>query len=160
MQAVVEVRSGERRLLETCAMDHPAPQAAQTPRVRRREGSTRGPVIPASGPTRRVPLAALAYARSGDKGNTANIGVAARSPEAFAWLRGALTEERVRQYFGEFVRGRVTRYELPNLLAFNFVLEDALGGGGTLSLRADHQGKTLGQGLLRMELEVPAPLCP
>ncbi|HYR96199.1 MAG TPA: acyclic terpene utilization AtuA family protein [Candidatus Binatus sp.] len=103
----------------------------------------------------RVPLRRIAYARSGDKGDHANIGVAARSPHAFAFLRRALDAERVRRHFGDLCRGPVERYELPGLRALNFLLRHALGGGGTLSLRADHQGKTLAQGLLTMELDVP-----
>ena len=103
----------------------------------------------------KVRLIEIAHARSGDKGDGANIGVAARSPEAYAFLREALTAERVAEHYRELCRGRVERYELENLHAFNFVLREALGGGGTLSLRADHQGKTLGQGLLMMELDVP-----
>ena len=101
-------------------------------------------------------LRRIAYARSGDKGDHANIGVAARSPHAFAFLRGALDAERVRRYFGDLCGGPVERYELPGLRALNFVLRHALGGGGTLSLRPDHQGKTLAQALLSLELDVPA----
>ncbi len=104
----------------------------------------------------RVRLRRIAYARSGDKGDHANIGVAARSPHAFAFLRGALDAERVRRYFGDLCGGPVERYELPGLRALNFVLRHALGGGGTLSLRPDHQGKTLAQALLSLELDVPA----
>jgi hypothetical protein len=103
----------------------------------------------------RVRLCTIAYARSGDKGDHANIGVAARSPAAYAYLREVLTANRVRGFFQDLVEGDATRYELPNLLAFNFLLYNALGGGGTLSLRVDHQGKTLAQGLLTMEIEVP-----
>ena len=103
----------------------------------------------------RARLGTIAYARSGDKGDHANIGVAARSPEAYAFLREVLSGQRVRAFFRDLVGGRVVRYELPNLLAFNFLLHNALGGGGTLSLRVDHQGKTLAQGLLTMELDVP-----
>ncbi|HVN83572.1 MAG TPA: acyclic terpene utilization AtuA family protein [Candidatus Binatia bacterium] len=105
--------------------------------------------------SRRVRLSEIAHARSGDKGDHANIGVAARSDAAFEFLRNALTAARVKEYFADLVRGDVVRYELPNLRAFNFMLHNALGGGGTLSLRVDHQGKTLAQGLLQMELEVP-----
>src|SRR5262245_12490955 len=108
---------------------------------------------PASGT--RVPLARIAYARSGDKGDHANIGVAARSEAAFAVLREVLRADRVKALFGERVQGSVTRYEMPGLRAFNFLLRHALGGGGTLSLRMDHQGKTLAQALLQMEVEVP-----
>ncbi|MGH9341318.1 MAG: acyclic terpene utilization AtuA family protein [Acidobacteriota bacterium] len=104
-------------------------------------------------------LGQIAYARSGDKGNRANIGVIARSPESYAWLREQLTAERVKIYFKEICKGKVERFELPNLLAFNFLLHDALGGGGTKSLRIDPQGKTLGEALLMMQLELPEGLC-
>ena len=106
----------------------------------------------------RVPLRRIAFARSGDKGDHANIGVAARSPAAYAFLLRALDAERVRRHFGDLVRGGVERYEMPGLRAVNFMLRHALGGGGTLSLRADHQGKTLGQAILQLELDVPEPV--
>jgi hypothetical protein len=102
-----------------------------------------------------VALRRIAYARSGDKGDHANIGVAARSAAAYAYLRTALSTDLVRARYADLVRGEVERFELPGLRAFNFFLRHALGGGGTLSLRADHQGKTLGQGLLGLELDVP-----
>jgi hypothetical protein len=102
-----------------------------------------------------VRLGTIAYARSGDKGDHGNVGVAARSPEAYAFLRETLSAKRVHLFFRDLVQGPVERFELPNLLAFNFFLRHALGGGGTLSLRVDHQGKTLAQGLLTMELDVP-----
>jgi len=102
-----------------------------------------------------VRLGAIAYARSGDKGDHGNVGVAARSPEAYAFLRETLSAKRVHAFFRDLVHGPVERFELPNLLAFNFFLRHALGGGGTLSLRVDHQGKTLAQGLLTLELDVP-----
>jgi Acyclic terpene utilisation family protein AtuA len=105
--------------------------------------------------TRHARLVSIAYARSGDKGDSANIGVAARSQAAYEFLRRALTAEVVADYYKGLCKGEVVRYEMPNLRAFNFVLKQALGGGGTLSLRVDHQGKTLAQGLLRMELDVP-----
>jgi hypothetical protein len=104
---------------------------------------------------RTVRLGTIAYARSGDKGDHANIGVAARSPDAYAFLRETLSAKRVKAFYQDLVKGGVVRYELPNLLAFNFMLHNALGGGGTLSLRVDHQGKTLAQGLLMMEIDVP-----
>lgn len=103
----------------------------------------------------RVQLGTIAYARSGDKGDHANVGVAARSPEAYAFLRETLSAKRVHAFFRDTVHGPVDRFELPRLLAFNFFLRHALGGGGTLSLRVDHQGKTLAQGLLTLELDVP-----
>jgi hypothetical protein len=105
-----------------------------------------------------VRLLDLAHARSGDKGDSANIGVIARRPEFYPILVRELTPERVRKHFAGMVRGEVVRYELPNLGALNFVLHGALGGGGTVSLRLDAQGKTLGSALLRMELDIPERL--
>jgi hypothetical protein len=113
------------------------------------------PAAVPAGPHRRVALRRIAYTRSGDKGDHANIGVAARSPLAYAFLRQALTPDVVRRRYADLVRGRVERFELPGLRALNFLLRHALGGGGTLSLRVDHQGKTLAQGLLGLELDVP-----
>jgi hypothetical protein len=103
-----------------------------------------------------VRLIQLARARSGDKGGAANVGVVARTPAAYALLRDVLTADRVEAFFRRSGVGRVVRYELPNLLAFNFVLPRVLGeGGGSLSLRTDAQGKALGQALLEMTIEVP-----
>lgn len=101
----------------------------------------------------RIPLSKIAHTRSGDKGDTVNIGVIAYRPEDYAVLVREVTEERVKAHFGQLVQGKVLRYELPNLGALNFLLEEALGGGGTLSLRVDAQGKTFGAALLRMEIE-------
>lgn len=103
----------------------------------------------------RAPLSQLAHTRSGDKGDLVNIGVIAWKPEDYELLVRELTAERVHAYFSDRVRGPVERYELPNLHALNFVLHGALGGGGTVSLRTDAQGKTLGAAMLRMEVEVP-----
>ena len=105
-----------------------------------------------------VPLVRLCLARSGDKGDTANVGVAARSPEVYAWLLGALTEEVVKLHFKGVVAGEVERHPLPNLLAVNFLLHESLGGGGTSSLRFDAQGKTYAQYLLSLEVTVPSSL--
>ncbi len=107
------------------------------------------------GGVRRVELGRLCYARSGDKGDTSNIGVAARSARIWEWLRDYLTADRVKNHFGEICQGTVERFELPNLLAFNFLLHESLGGGGTVSLRIDPQGKTMADALLMMEVEVP-----
>ncbi len=101
----------------------------------------------------KIPLSKIAHTRSGDKGDTVNIGVIAYRPEDYAVLVREVTEERVKAHFGQLVQGKVLRYELPNLGALNFLLEEALGGGGTLSLRVDAQGKTFGAALLRMEIE-------
>ncbi len=103
----------------------------------------------------RIQLADIAHARSGDKGNTSNIGLIARAPEHYKTLVEHVTAERVKEHFAGVCKGRVERFELPNLHALNFLLYEALDGGGTLSLRADPQGKTLSTALLRMEIEVP-----
>jgi|ERR1041384_7782694 hypothetical protein len=100
----------------------------------------------------RVPLWQIAHTRSGDKGDTANIGVIAYRPEDYPILLREVTAERVKAFFGDMVTGEVMRYELPNLGALNFLLDGALGGGGTVSLRLDAQGKTLGASLLAMEI--------
>ena len=97
----------------------------------------------------------LAHARSGDKGDTANVGVIARRPAYYALLVRELTADRVARHFAGMIRGGVERYELPNLNALSFLLHGALGGGGTVSLKTDAQGKTLSSALLRMEIEVP-----
>ena len=102
----------------------------------------------------RKPLGAIAHTRSGDKGDTSNIGVIAFRPEDYAVILREVTPERVRQFFGDLVKGEVERFELPNLGAVNLLLHEGLGGGGTLSLRIDAQGKTYGAALLRMEIEV------
>ena len=106
----------------------------------------------------RVPLSQLAHTRSGDKGDTCNIGVIAWEERFYAILVRELTPDRVKRHFGELVQGDVERFELPNLGALNFLLHGALGGGGTVSLRTDAQGKTFGAALLRLELEVPEGL--
>lgn len=102
----------------------------------------------------KIPLSQIAHARSGDKGDLSNVGVIAYRPKDYAILLRELTAARVKEYFGPLVLGPVTRYELPNLDALNFVMEQALDGGGTISLRTDAQGKTHAAALLRMEIEV------
>ena len=101
-----------------------------------------------------VPLSRIAHGRSGDKGDTANIGVLAYRPEYYSVLLREVTAEKVRQHLGHFVKGTVTRYEMPNIHALNFVLTEALDGGGTLSLRIDAQGKTLSAALLYMQIHI------
>ena len=106
----------------------------------------------------RLPLARLAHARSGDKGDTCNIGVIARAPEIYPWLRQTLTATRVKRHFKGICRGGVERYEVANLWALNFLLHESLGGGGTVSLRLDAQGKTLSHALMAMEVQAPQAL--
>ena len=102
----------------------------------------------------RIRLIDIAHARSGDKGDTVNIGLIARQERFYPILVREATPDRVKAHFGELCRGAVERYELPNLGALNFLLHESLGGGGTLSLRTDAQGKTFSAALLRMEIEV------
>ena len=104
--------------------------------------------------TRSIRLGEIAYARSGDKGSSANVGVIACTPEGFAFLRGKLSAARVGNFFKPLGVGQVVRYELPNLGAFNFILPGVLAGGASRSLRIDAQGKTLGQAILEMKLEI------
>lgn len=108
----------------------------------------------------KVRLYEIAQARSGDKGDASNVGLIARTREIWEILRDQATPERVQEHFREVCRGGVERFEVPNLLAFNFILKDSLGGGGTESLKTDAQGKTHAQGLLQMEVEVPDHLIP
>ncbi len=142
--------SGERRL------EWPTPIVAQVP----------PPALPrqswpaAKGGARvvAVPLSRLAHARSGDKGDTANIGLIARAPEIYPWLRKTVTAALVKRRFKGICLGRVERHEVPNLWALNFLMHESLGGGGTVSLRLDAQGKTLSHALLAMEVRVPRNL--
>ena len=103
----------------------------------------------------KIPLTALAHARSGDKGDTANVGVIALRPEWYEVLERHVTRERVAAHFRGVIDGDVARFELPNLHALNFLLHGALDGGGTLSLKTDAQGKVYSTALLRMVLDVP-----
>jgi hypothetical protein len=103
----------------------------------------------------KLKLDQIAHARSGDKGDASNVGLIAATPELYEVLRQQVTVERVQEHFREVCRGPVQRYELPNILALNFILHDSLGGGGTESLKNDAQGKTHAQGLLQMEVDVP-----
>lgn len=102
-----------------------------------------------------VPLVAVAHARSGDKGDTANVGLIARRAEWYPVLVREVTAARVKRHFRGMITGRVERYLLPNLGAVNFLLHGALDGGGTISLKTDAQGKVFSTALLRMEVRVP-----
>jgi hypothetical protein len=103
----------------------------------------------------KVRLVDIAHARSGDKGDTANVGVIALQPQWYEILERYLTRDRVKQHFSGVIKGDVERFELPNLHALNFLLHGALGGGGTLSLKTDAQGKVFSTALLRLVLDVP-----
>jgi hypothetical protein len=105
-----------------------------------------------------VPLRRIAWGRSGDKGNSANIGLIARRPELAAVIREQVTPQRVAAYFAHYLKGDVTRWELPGAHAFNFLLTEVLGGGGIASLRYDPQGKAYASMLLDMPVRVPDSL--
>src|SRR5947209_15150415 len=110
--------------------------------------------------TRRVPLADVAQARSGDKGDLANVALFAPTNDLYETFKREVTPERVKELFGRFVKGRVDRYEVPNVRALNFVLHEALDGGAARSLRSDPLGKSYGSLLLRMEIAVDEDLMP
>ncbi|WP_295877946.1 hypothetical protein [uncultured Zhongshania sp.] len=106
----------------------------------------------------RVQLFDVAIARSGDKGDGSNVGIKARTPELYEFLRENLTTAVVKEHFKEICFGDVKRYELPNLQVLNFILEDSLGGGGTETLIMDAQGKVHSLALLHMEMDIPDAL--
>lgn len=103
----------------------------------------------------KIQLTRLAHARSGDKGDTANVGLIALRDEYYSTLVREVTSERVKEHFKDICKGDVERFELPNLSALNFLLHESLDGGGTLSLMTDAQGKTFSTALLRMKIDVP-----
>ena len=105
-----------------------------------------------------VPLRDLCGYRSGDKGNLINVALFAYSPEVYDLIRAEVTADRIAAHMAPLVRGDVLRYEVPNVLALNFVMHEALGGGGPRSLRADNLGKTYGGHLVRLEVEAPVDL--
>ena len=136
---------------------HPAPDSQARAAIKTEVTESAEVSAPISGEMVEVPLIRLAWARSGDKGDTSNIGVIARKPEWLPLLRQQLTEARVAQHLAHLMTGhKVTRYELPGIHAFNFVCEQALGGGGMASLRNDSLGKGMGQILLALPVRVPA----
>ena len=102
---------------------------------------------------KKIKLSEIAHARSGDKGNNSNIGVIAKTQNDYEFLRQKLTADKVKSYFATICKGEVLRYEMPNILALNFILRDSLAGGGTTSLRTDSQGKCLAATLLELEID-------
>ena len=105
-----------------------------------------------------VKLIKIAHGRSGDKGNGSNVGIIARHPDIYPFLKEKLTPERIKEHMKYVCKGEVDRYELPNIGALNFILHDSLGGGGTVSLKLDAQGKTHALQVLRMDIDVPQEL--
>lgn len=103
---------------------------------------------------KKIKLIDIAHGRSGDKGDAANVGIIAYDEYGYEIIKKHLTAERVKKHFEGVCFGNVDRYELPNILALNFILHSTLGGGGTVSLKHDAQGKTLAAALLKMEIEV------
>lgn len=106
----------------------------------------------------KVKLLEIAHGRSGDKGNGSNVGIIARHPKIYPFLKETLTVERVKEHMKHICKGSIERYEMPNIGALNFMLNESLGGGGTVSLKLDAQGKTHASTLLRMEIDVPNEL--
>ncbi len=120
------------------------------------------PTVELSGTTVTVPLRTIAHGRSGDKGDTCNVGIIARHPAIYPWLVDNLTSDLVKHAFGDRVHGSVERFEVPNIASLNFLLHESLGGGGTLSLHSDAQGKTYSHALLSIPVEIDevlADLC-
>ncbi|MDR9415738.1 MAG: hypothetical protein RI564_05610 [Gracilimonas sp.] len=105
-----------------------------------------------------VKLLKIAHGRSGDKGNGSNVGIIARHPEIYPFLKKELTAGRIKEHMKNVCKGEVERYELPNIGALNFILNESLGGGGTVSLKLDAQGKTHASQVLRMDIDVPDEL--
>ena len=99
-------------------------------------------------------LKEIAHGRSGDKGDTSNVCVYAREPKYYEIIRREVTVDKVREYFGDMVKGEIVRYEVPTSQGFNFVMKHALGGGATLSLRLDTLGKSMGSAFMRMKIHI------
>ena len=147
------VNAGDRALLDPHLIHRPDNPTAVPLRAGERTE------LPQPGPTdTTVPLSRLAWLRSGDKGDIANIGVAARKAEFTPYIWAALSEDAVKTHFAHFARGKVERFHLPGSHSLNLVLHRALGGGGLASLRNDPQGKSFGQILADMEIPVPKTL--
>ncbi|MFC6283889.1 MULTISPECIES: acyclic terpene utilization AtuA family protein [Polaromonas] len=145
---------------ESTAITQPAGQASPAAAARVADSTATGAGMEAGSPSSmvEVPLIRLAYARSGDKGDISNIGIIARRPDLLPVLRAQVTEAAVAAYLAHLVKGKVTRYDLPGINAFNLVCEQALGGGGMASLRNDPLGKGMAQILLSMPVRVPVAL--
>ena len=150
IKATLTTKDGEKKLAWPTPVVAPVKPAA-LPR-------TKWPTAGGNAKLVTVPLSRIAHGRSGDKGDTCNIGIIARAPEAYPVIKKMLTASIVKRHFKGICKGKVTRHEVPNLGALNFLLEECLGGGGTVSLRIDAQGKTLSHALMAMEVSVPEGL--
>jgi len=128
-------------------------RGAAEPGSRTKRAHAKNPAAPR---TERIQLRWIAQARSGDKGDIANVALFAPTPETYVLFVREVTAERVKAHFGNYVKGRVDRYEAPNVRALNFVCHSALGGGAAASLRSDPLGKSYGSNLLRMEIDIPS----
>ena len=104
----------------------------------------------------KIKLSSIAYARSGDKGAHSNVGIIFTNHDIYKWAKEYLTSDKIKEHFKEIVKGNVVKYHLDNLYALNFILENSLGGGGSESLLNDAQGKTYGQAILLMEVDLPS----
>lgn len=147
----VKVRSPGKRAKTVKVPLPPAPGPGTPARLPKIEF----PKVGKPGRTKKVRLSEVAFGRSGDKGDTCNIGIVARSPLAYSWLRRWLTTSKIKRWFGDLIQGPVVRHEVPSILALNFLCEEALDGGGTRSLRLDAQGKTFAPAVLGREVEIP-----
>src|SRR6185436_12442022 len=132
------------------------PRGEDTPLRPGADAESSGPQPPADAAS--VPLMRVAHGRSGDKGDNSNVGIIARKPEYMPWIRSQVTAAAVSEHLGHLVKGKVTRYSLPGINALNFVLEQALGGGGMASLRNDPLGKGMAQLVLAMPIRIPKEL--
>src|SRR5262245_52061282 len=151
-----KTEAGARVSIDSATEDVAVPRGKADPLRPGTDADSSGPQLPADAAT--VPLIRIAHGRSGDKGDHSNVGIVARKPEYLPWIRSQVTAAAVRDYLRHLVKGNVTRYSLPGINALNFVLEQALGGGGMASLRNDPLGKGMAQLVLAMPVRLPKEL--
>jgi hypothetical protein len=147
-------RITDEKIVDADVIGNFEPSNMDTQRADKAKSTVLAAIQSGEGP-KSVPLSTIVLGRSGDKGDMSNIGILARSPKAFAWLDSWLTAQRVKDLFQEICFGPVVRYTLDNMSGYNFLLDASLGGGGTLTLRTDAQGKTFAQALLRQLAPIP-----
>ncbi len=139
-------------------IDFKLPESSNNSASKKISKKSRKTAVEFTGKKKEILLSEICYARSGDKGDTCNIGLLARNDFIYSWILKNMTISTVKEFFKGIVKGKIVRYELDNLHALNFLLEETLGGGGTLSLMIDPQGKTLAQALLQMKVSIPVKL--